>query len=141
VDAGNLLKFAVNKVAAAARVAGKTMTTVPAHADALARLPLSYVGADAVNASGDFVAGDAGILKAGPASFLYDCVAVADAAGFDFDAYLGGAGLWRRAFDDFEISAGLADLHYFHGLPLFFILEHVGIEIEKKVAGVLIQTM
>ena len=118
VKGGNFLELAVDEVAAAAGVAGEAVAAVPAHADALAGLPLSYVGADGVDASGNLVAGDARILKARPAAFLHDRVAVADAAGFDFDAHLAAAGFGRGAFDDFEISAGLGDLNRFHGIPL-----------------------
>src|SRR5438105_3222017 len=123
VNAGNFLKLAVNKVAATAGVAGEAMAAVPADTNPLAGLPLGYVGTDCVDAPGDFVAGDSGILHARPAGFLHDRVAVADAAGLDFDAYLAAAGLGSWAFDDFEIAAGLADLDCFHGSLLLFMLD------------------
>jgi hypothetical protein len=121
VDGGDLLKLAVDEVAAAAGIAGETMAAMPSHADALAGLPLSYVRADGIDSSGNFVAGDAGILKARPASFLYDRIAVADAAGLDFDAHLAATGLGRRPFDNFKISTGFADLDCFHGILDFVI--------------------
>jgi hypothetical protein len=39
---------------------------------------------------------------------------VADAAGFDFNADLIATGLGNISFDEFEITAGFADLDSFH---------------------------
>jgi hypothetical protein len=113
-DGGNLFVLAVNEIAAAAEITGEIMAAVPSYADSLAGFPVSNVGTDGVDAAGDFVPGNAWILKAGPLAFLYERVAVADAAGFDFDPDLVAAGLGNVSFDEFEITAGLADLHSFH---------------------------
>jgi hypothetical protein len=121
-DGCDFLVAAVNEIAAAAGIAGEIMATVPAHAYALARFPVGYIGADGVDAAGDFVSGNAWILEAGPLSFLYERVAVADAAGFDFDPDLGAAWVGDVSLDEFEITAGLADLdclHFRHGSFLF----------------------
>ena len=90
------------------------MAAVPSDADALAGLPVGDIGADGVDAAGDFVSGNARILDAGPMAFLYQRVAVADAAGFDFDAHLIAGGFGNISFDEFEITAGLGDLDSFH---------------------------
>ncbi len=90
------------------------MAAVPSHSYALAGFPVGYVGADGVDAAGDFVSGNAWILEAGPIAFLYQHVAVADAAGFDFDPDLVAGGLGDVSFDEFEITTGFADLDSFH---------------------------
>jgi hypothetical protein len=113
-DGGDFLVLAENEIAAAAGIAGKTVASVPPDSDALAGLPVGDVSADSIEAAGDFVPGDAWILDAGPIAFLYERVAVADAAGFDFNADLVSAGLGNVSFDEFEIAAGLADLDSFH---------------------------
>ena len=92
-DAGNLFVLAVDEIAAAAGIAGEVVAAVPSDSDALAGFPVGNVGADSVDAAGDFVSGDSWILDAGPIAFLYERVAVADAAGFDFNSDLVSAGL------------------------------------------------
>src|SRR5882762_6398815 len=54
-DGGDLLEPAENEIASAARIARKAMPTVPADADTLARLPVTNVRADGIDAPGDFV--------------------------------------------------------------------------------------
>src|SRR5882762_5565492 len=121
-DSGDFFVLAVNKVAAAAGIAGEIMTAVPSDADALAGLPVRYVGADGVDAAGDLVSGNARILDAGPIAFLYERVAVADAAGLDFDPDLVAGGIGNVSLDEFEITAGLADLDSFHFRHDFFLM-------------------
>jgi hypothetical protein len=113
-DAGNFVKRAANEIAAAAGIAGKTMASVPSNSDALSGFPVCNVGADGVDAARDFVAGNAWILEAGPMAFFYERVAVADAAGFDFNPDLAAGGLGNVPFDEFEITASFADLDGFH---------------------------
>jgi hypothetical protein len=90
------------------------MTAVPSDSDALAWFPVRNIGADSVDAAGDFVSGDAGILDSGPIAFLNQRVAVADAAGFDFNSDLGAAGVGNVSFDEFEVTAGFDDLNSLH---------------------------
>ena len=90
------------------------MTAMPTHADALPRLPVGDVSAHSVDAAGDFVSGNARILQARPLAFFHNCIAVANAAGFDFDTDLVAARLGDISFDEFKIAARLADLHSFH---------------------------
>ncbi|HKT35973.1 MAG TPA: hypothetical protein VJR03_14190, partial [Nitrospira sp.] len=86
VDCGDLFELAVDEVAAAAGITNKAVSAMPADADALTRFPLRDVGTDFVDAAGDFVSGDARVLKARPVSLFDEGVTVADAAGLDFDA-------------------------------------------------------
>jgi hypothetical protein len=113
-DGGNFFDLAVNEIAAAAGVASETMASVPSDPDALARFPVGDVGADGVDAACDFVSGNAWILEAGPMAFFDERVAVADAAGFDFNPDLSAAGFGNVPFDEFEITAGFADLDSLH---------------------------
>jgi hypothetical protein len=108
------LEPAVDEVAAPAGVALEAVSAVPAYAHTLPWLPKCHVRANRINASRDFVAGDARVLDAGPVSFFHQHVAVADAAGFDLNANLLGAGLRDRALDYFKVSTGFADLNGFH---------------------------
>ena len=110
----DLFVLAVDEIAPPARVADEAMTAMPADAHALARLPVGDVGADRVDAPGDFVSGHSRILQAGPVAFLHDRIAVADAARLNLDADLIAGGLGNIAFDKFKIAAGLADLDGFH---------------------------
>jgi hypothetical protein len=113
-DAGNFFELAIDEIAAAAGIAGETMATVPSDSNALAGFPVGNVSADGVDAASNFVSRDAWILDAWPIAFLYQRIAVADAAGFDFNSDLAAAGLRNISFDEFEITAGFADLDNFH---------------------------
>jgi hypothetical protein len=106
--------LAVNEVASAAGIAGEAMAAVPSDSHAMAGFPVGDVGADGVDAPGNFVAGNAWILNAGPMAFLYECVAVADAAGFDFNSDLIAGGFGDGSFYELEITAGFADLDSLH---------------------------
>jgi hypothetical protein len=87
------------------------VASVPAEANALARLEERNVGADGVDDTGDLVAGGARELKAGPVAFLGERITVADAAGVDADADVAGTGLGKFFFDELERTAGGGDLH------------------------------
>ena len=65
-DAGDFFILAVNEIAAAAGIAGEIMAAVPSDSYALAGLPVGNVGADGVDAPGDFVSGNSWILDTGP---------------------------------------------------------------------------
>ena len=121
-DAGNFFELAVNEIAAAAGIAGETMAAVPSDADALAGFPVGNFRADSVDAAGDFVSGNAWILEAGPMAFLNEDVAVADAAGFDFDPDLAAGGIGNVSFDEFEIAVGFADLDSLHSRHNFSLM-------------------
>src|SRR5271155_470191 len=98
-DPRNLLVLAENEITATAGIAGEIVATVPSDAYALAWLPIRDVSADSVDAAGNFVSGNARILEAGPDALLHEDVAMADAAGFDFDSDLGAAGFGNISFD------------------------------------------
>ena len=102
VDAGDLVVHgAGEEIAAAAIIAMATMLSMPADADALAGFPFRNACANGVNDADDFMARDAGILDAGKQAGLGDGIAVANAAGLDFDADGAGTGLGNVAFDNF----------------------------------------
>ena len=113
-DAGDLLILQLMKSPRRQASQVKAVAAVPADADALAGLPVGDVSADGVDAAGDFVSGDAGILDAGPMAFFDQRIAMADAAGFDLNSDLVAAGFGDVSFDQFEIAAGFADLDSFH---------------------------
>jgi hypothetical protein len=107
-DAGEGLVFAEDEVAAAAGRALVAVASVPAETDALAGLEERDVGADD---AGDFEAGRAWILDAGPLAFPGQRVAVTHTAGMHADAYVAGAGLGEFLFDELKRTAGGGDLH------------------------------
>src|ERR1700681_4142810 len=87
---------------------------MPSNAYALAGFPIGNVGADGVDAAGDFVSGDTWVLDAGPIAFFDQGVAVADTAGFNFNSDLVARRLGDISLDEFEVAAGFADLNCFH---------------------------
>ena len=109
------MELAEDEIATPARVTLKTVAAVPSHSHPLAGLPQRNVGADRVDAPGNFVARHSRILNSRPEPFLYECVAVADTAGFHLEAHLPASRLWSWALDDFKSSSWLADLYGFHG--------------------------
>jgi hypothetical protein len=120
-DAGNFSVLAENEIAAPAGIASETMAAVPSDADALAGFPVRNVGADSVDAAGNFMSRNAWILDAGPMAFFYERVAVADAAGLDFNPDLAAARLGNISFNEFESTAGFADLDSLHFRHSFFL--------------------
>ena len=116
-EAGDLRAvLAGEEIAAAAVVAGVAMPGVPADADAQAGGPArGDARADGVDDADDFVAGDAGVFDAGHEALFDEGVAVADAAGLDFDADLVGAGRGDGAGDEFEGTVFAGDLDGAHG--------------------------
>jgi hypothetical protein len=90
------------------------MPAVPADADALSRLVLSHACAHGIHESRDFVAGHTRILDSRPVTFLGQRIAVANAAGLDFDPDVTGTRLGNVAFNDFKRSAGAGDLGSAH---------------------------
>jgi hypothetical protein len=93
------------------------MAAVPAHAHALARLPLRNASAHRIHYADDFVTGDAGVLQSRPVAFLYQRIAVANAAGLNFDSHLAGSWLGNFTFYNFKRSTGpdnLGNTHFWH---------------------------
>ncbi len=95
---------------------------MPADTDALSGLPVSDAFADGVDASGNFVTGDAGILLPRPNPFLDADITVADATGFHFDAHLRAARLRDAALHNFEVAVGFCYLHCLHGSHFLYSL-------------------
>lgn len=73
---------------------------------------------DGVDHAGDFMARNAGVLEAGPMPLLHECVAMADATGFDADADFSGTGIGDVSLDDLEVTTGAAELNGSHSLIL-----------------------
>ena len=87
------------------------MAAVPAQADALAHLEDRHVGANRVQHAGDFVAGHARILDAGPDAHFGHRIAVTHAAGLHADAHLSRTRVRKLFLDQLEVSAGGGNLH------------------------------
>jgi hypothetical protein len=90
------------------------MTSMPADADALAGFELCHACAHGIENADDFVAGHTRILDAGHMTFLCERIAMADAAGLDFDPHLAGTRLGNFAFNDFKRPAGTGNLDSTH---------------------------
>ncbi len=78
--------------------ADETMSAMPAHSDALTFLPFDDVVADRIDASPDFMSGNARILESRPQTLFDEHIAVANAACLDFHANLPAAWLRDIAF-------------------------------------------
>jgi len=78
------------------------MTAMPAHAHALARFPFRNTRTHGIHDPDHFMAGHTRISQARPVAFLDQRIAVADAAGLDFDPHPVGARLGNFTFNDFE---------------------------------------
>jgi hypothetical protein len=90
------------------------MAAMPAYTHALPLLPCCDVVADGIDASGDFMPWHPWIRKPGPETLFHEHITMANAAGFDFHAYVPSVGLRDRALDHFPLSTGLAYLRRFH---------------------------
>src|SRR5579859_8181579 len=113
-DPGNFAGAAQDKIPAAARLAPEAMAAVPADADALADSPFGDARAERIDLAGDLVSGNARIFQAGPPALFDEQVAMANPAGFDFDAHCAWSRFRHRALDQFPIAAWFADLDDFH---------------------------
>jgi hypothetical protein len=87
---------------------------MPAHADALAWLPLRNISPNCVNPSGNFVTRHARILQPRQEPVFHHGIAVANSAGFHLDAYLRPPRLGNGALNDLKIASRFAHLHRFH---------------------------
>src|SRR5262249_30181458 len=114
-EGSNLPVLAKDEVSTAAGIAREVVPTVPAHSHALAGLPLGDVGAHCIDAAGDLMAGNAGILQTRH-PFFYQHVAVAHATCFHLDPHLVAAGLGDGSLHQFKIAACLAYLYRLHRL-------------------------
>jgi len=90
------------------------MSSMPAHTDTLARLPVRNPGAQGIDPASDFVPWNAGIVQPRPVPLLHKNVAMTDTAGLHLDPHLPRAGLGDGTFDELEIASRLADLDRFH---------------------------
>src|SRR6266536_535993 len=101
-DPGDARPLAVDEPALPTGGAPEAMAAVPAHADAVARLPARHARAHCVDTSGDLVPRYARQREARVRARPHDRIAVADPARFDPDADLPRRGLRDRALDELE---------------------------------------
>ena len=101
------------------RLAVGAISAMPTGADALADFPIGDAGADGVDHSGDFVAGNSWVLNVGEESFFNDRIAVADATRLNLDSNGSGRWIGNVTLDDFERATGpgnLCDAHLWHDI-------------------------
>ena len=117
-DAGHLVRFTSEQIPASARVTSPAVAAVPSDTDPLAGRPADDTFANGINCPGDFVARNARVLNSGPEAFLYERIAVTNAARRDFDSNSSRRGLRYWPFDNFKRSlrtGNLCNAHCSHG--------------------------
>ena len=114
IDAGDFAIDAHGEIAAPALFAHETMSSMPAHADALTFAPSRDVAADRIDAARDLMTRHPGKLKPRPQTLFNEHIAVANATRLHFHANLPGAWLRDFAFHQFPIPARFADLRRLH---------------------------
>ena len=90
------------------------MPAVPAYPRALATFPLCDARAHGIHDPDHFMAGDSRILQSRPVAIFHQRIAVADAAGLDFDSHPAGSRLWNFTFNDFKRPPRAGDLRHTH---------------------------
>jgi len=97
---------------------------MPTGSDALTDFPIGHAGADGVDHSGDFVAGNPRVLNVGKDSLFDNRIAVADATRLNFDSNGSGRRIGNVSLDDLERATGTGNLcnahlcHDFSGVNL-----------------------
>src|SRR5207244_13635540 len=107
VDAGDFSIDAHRKVSTPALFAHKTMAAMPTYPHALPFSPCSDVVADYIDASRNFMTWHTRILEPGPETFLHKGVAMANAACFNFHAYLSSVRLRNSRSTNSQSPPGL----------------------------------
>ena len=87
---------------------------MPADAHALADFPTGQAGADRVDHAGHFMSWNSRILNARKQAILDDRVAVANAAGVNFDSQRAGPRFGDWPLDDFQRTAETRNLNSTH---------------------------
>jgi len=87
---------------------------MPADSDALSFLPRGNAVAYFIDDAGDFVAGNAWILNAGPLPFFREHVTVADTTGLNLNAHLSRSRVWNLTLDNLKICARVRNLRHLH---------------------------
>src|SRR5262249_25735897 len=113
-EPSDLLKLAEDEVATSAGITYEAVAAMPAYTHTLTRLPVGYTLAHRIHASSNLMTWNAWVWQAGLETFFHQHIAVADAAGFDFNAHLSTSGLWDFAFNEFERALGTSNLHDTH---------------------------
>src|SRR5260370_18499173 len=102
------------KVASAASLADAAVPSVPADSDTLTLRPFGNARPDSINHADNFVTGDPREFEAGISSLFDKRIAMADAAGLDFDTHRCGTGLGNFPCCNFERPVRTGDLHDAH---------------------------
>jgi hypothetical protein len=87
------------------------MAAVPTESHTLTDFEDRHVGADGIEDAGNFVAGHAWELDAGPLALFGKRIAVADAARLHTNADMAGAGIWKLLLDELKRPASSGNLH------------------------------
>jgi hypothetical protein len=106
--------LAEDKIASAAWFATAAMSSVPPHADPLARFPVVHARTDRIDDPGNFMSRNTGKPEAGPQSLLGENVAVADPASLHLDENLSRSGLGDVALYELQRPSRLSYFHCFH---------------------------
>ena len=105
---------ASHEVATPAGIAFTTMSTVPAHTDALPSLPRRHTGSHLVHNAGYLVTCDPWVVQAWPIAFLHKQVTMTNPAGLHFNADLVCSGCRDLSIDDLECCTGRVKLNSGH---------------------------
>jgi hypothetical protein len=106
-DAADFYIATITKIATAAFATGIVVATMPADSDTLPFCPRGHACANFINDARDFVSRNARKLDSRQQSFFHKHIAVADATGLYFNAYLSCIGLKNLAIDDLKIPSRL----------------------------------
>src|SRR5207253_3606009 len=114
INPGDFPTYAHGKISAPASITDQIVSAVPADTHTVAFFPLSNIGADSIDAAGDFMSRHSRVLKSRPETLFNQSIAVTDSACFHFHANLPGGRFGYIAFYQFPTSTGFPDLRRFH---------------------------
>ena len=113
-DSRNPEVRAVREITPPARQAGSILPAVPAHADALAPLPLPHACAHFVDHAGHLVSWHARVDDARPTALLREYIAVTDSARLHANPDFARPRLRNVPLDNLEVRSCLRNLCHFH---------------------------
>src|SRR5205823_14686749 len=102
--------YAHGKISAPASITDQIVSAVPADSHTVAFVPLSNIGADSIDAAGDFMPRHSRVLKSRPETLFNQSVAVTNSACFHLHANLPVGRLADIACNNFATSAALRRL-------------------------------
>src|SRR5207253_11350232 len=104
------------KISAPASITDQIVSAVPSDTHTVAFFPLSNIGADSIDAAGDFMSRHSRVLKPRPETLFNQSVAMTNAARLHFYTNLTRVRLWNIPFYQYPISTGFPDLRRVHSL-------------------------